>query len=71
MAEQADINQATYEADGERGEIAMDRFFSSVRAAVHEAEIAGIYMPGIATALRIEADAMAEKYPDDTNGGFE
>lgn len=29
----------------------------------------GGYMPAIATRLRIIADEMADKYPDDTNGG--
>ena len=29
----------------------------------------GGYMPAIATLLRIRADEMADKYPDDTNGG--
>lgn len=30
----------------------------------------GGYMPAIATLLRIYADEMAGKYPDDTNGGY-
>lgn len=41
---------------------AIDRYASAVR------ENAG-YMPAIATRLRIIADEMADKYPDDTNGG--
>lgn len=31
----------------------------------------GAYMPALATVLRIHADEMADKYPDDTNGGKE
>ena len=30
---------------------------------------AGAYMPGLATRLRIEADELAKKYPDEINGG--
>ena len=40
-----------------------------IDAAVGEAERAGAYMPAIATALRIKADEIADRYPDDTNGG--
>lgn len=29
----------------------------------------GEYMPAIATLLRIYADELADRYPDDTNGG--
>ena len=47
----------------------MRQFFERIRDAVRVAELDGVYMPSIATALRIEADEMAEKYPDDTNGG--
>jgi hypothetical protein len=32
---------------------------------------AGYYMPAIATRLRIYADEMADKYPDEINGGAE
>ncbi len=38
-------------------------------AAVAEAKVAGCYMPAIATMLRLKADELADKYPDDTNGG--
>jgi len=31
--------------------------------------VAGAYMPGLATRLRIEADELAKKYPDEINGG--
>ncbi len=41
-----------------------------VDAAVSEFERAGVYMPSIATALRLKADELAEKYPDDANGGY-
>lgn len=30
---------------------------------------AGAYMPALATRLRLYADDLADKYPDDTNGG--
>jgi hypothetical protein len=30
---------------------------------------AGAYMPAVATRLRIYADGLADKYPDDSNGG--
>ncbi len=41
-----------------------------IDTAISRAERAGFYMPAIATALRLKADEMAEKYPDDTNGGL-
>ncbi len=41
-----------------------------VEAAVSEFERAGVYMPSIATALRLKADELAEKYHDDTHGGY-
>ncbi len=41
-----------------------------IEAAVSDAERAGVYMPAIATALRLKADELAERYPDDTNGGL-
>ncbi len=41
-----------------------------IDAAVGEAERAGRYMPAISTTLRLKADELAERYPDDTNGGF-
>jgi len=34
-----------------------------------EAESLGVYMPSLATYLRIHADELADKYPDDINGG--
>tara|TARA_R110000751_G_scaffold307812_1_gene431803 strand:+ start:3636 stop:3839 length:204 start_codon:yes stop_codon:yes gene_type:complete len=30
---------------------------------------AGAYMPALATRLRVHADELADKYPDDTNEG--
>ena len=41
----------------------------AIRAYEDECLAAGAYMPGIATGLRILADELAEKYPDDANGG--
>ena len=41
-----------------------------IDAAVCEAEEAGCYMPAIATAIRLKADELAERYPDDANGGL-
>lgn len=34
-----------------------------------ECATAGGYMPSLATLLRIYADELADKYPDDANGG--
>ena len=36
-----------------------------------EAELLGVYMPSLATYLRLHADDLADRYPDDTNGGKE
>ena len=33
------------------------------------AERAGFYMPALATLLRLAADEMADRYPDDTKAG--
>ena len=41
-----------------------------IDAAVGKAERSGAYMPAIATAIRLKADELAERYPDDVNGGF-
>jgi len=30
----------------------------------------GVYMPSLATYLRLHADELADKYPDDVNGGL-
>ena len=34
-----------------------------------EAKMLGVYMPALATYLRIHADDLADRFPDDTNGG--
>ena len=34
-----------------------------------EADSLGVYMPSLATYLRLHADELADKYPDDVNGG--
>ena len=46
-----------------------DTLDGMIEAAVSEAEKAGVYMPAIATRLRLLADEYADRYPDDTNGG--
>ena len=33
-----------------------------------QADILGVYMPSLATYLRLHADELADKYPDDVNG---
>jgi len=35
-----------------------------------QAGILGVYMPSLATYLRLHADELADKYPDDVNGGL-
>jgi hypothetical protein len=35
-----------------------------------QADILGVYMPSLATYLRLHADELADKYPDDVNGGL-
>lgn len=35
-----------------------------------QADRLGVYMPSLATYLRLHADELAEKYPDDANGGM-
>ena len=42
-----------------------------IDAAVGEAERAGCYMPAISTVLRLKADELADRYPDDSNGGLQ
>ncbi len=37
---------------------------------VSSMEDADVYMPSIATVLRLKADELAERYPDDANGGI-
>ena len=36
-----------------------------------QADILGVYMPSLATYLRLHADELADKYPDDVNGGLQ
>lgn len=43
-------------------EAAVDRFESAMLDA-------GAYMPAMATRLRLIADSLADRYPDDINGG--
>ena len=35
-----------------------------------QADILGVYMPSLATYLRLHADELADKYHDDVNGGL-
>lgn len=41
----------------------------SIKTFEQEYASAGGHMPAIATLLRIYADELADKYPDDANGG--
>lgn len=50
---------------------AFDDIQASLEAIEREMLELGAYMPALATILRIHADEMADKYPDDTNGGQE
>ena len=34
-----------------------------------QADLLGVYMPSLATYLRLHGDDLADKYPDDINGG--
>ena len=48
--------------------MSMEQFFYRLDCLVGDAEDSSeIYMPGLATALRVKADEMAELYPDDAN----
>lgn len=47
----------------------IDELRESIEAYEKSCKEKGGYMPALATLLRIFADEMAEKYPDDTNGG--
>lgn len=50
----------------ERANIALGE---SIERFVTAYAVAGAYMPSIATWLRIAADELADRFPDDTNGG--
>lgn len=52
--------------DWELAKVTLDE---AVRKFVAEANLLGVYMPGLATYLRLHADELAEKHPDDINGG--
>lgn len=49
-------------------ENAMHTFMQNVSVLVQLAQRDGLYMPAIATALRIEADEIDERFPSDVNG---
>jgi len=47
----------------------MDILETRIEGTISEMERSGVYMPCIATVLRLKADEIADRYPDDTNGG--
>ncbi len=47
----------------------MKALLDAIDVAVDKAEKSECYKPAIATALRLKADEMADKYPDDTTEG--
>ena len=56
-------------ADMKKVKAAADDLYRAILTFERAAIEAEAYLPGIATRLRIYADEMADKYPDDTNGG--
>lgn len=57
--------QARWEDDGQRD--AMHTFMQNVSVLVQLAQRDGLHMPSIATALRIEADEIDERFPSDVD----
>jgi hypothetical protein len=51
-------------------EVAKDDLDAAILEFTMQADILGVYMPSLATYLRIHADELADKYPDDVNGGL-
>ncbi len=47
----------------------MKKMDDEIDAVCREMERDGVYMPSIATCLRLKADELAELYPDDSNKG--
>jgi hypothetical protein len=56
------------ESDDDIGK-ALNDFRQAVEVFERQMLAADAYMPSLATSLRIHADELADKYPDDTNGG--
>lgn len=50
--------------DWEVAKVTMDE---AVRKFAQDADELGVYMPSLATYLRLHADELADKYPDDAN----
>lgn len=50
-------------------ELAKVDFDKAVSAFTKAADQLGVYMPSLATYVRLHGDELADKYPDDTNGG--
>ena len=46
-----------------------DKLRNAVEEFVQDCQRRGGYMPACATVLRIIADELADRFPDDTNGG--
>lgn len=46
---------------------ACDDFEIALEALVGKCQDAGAYMPGLATRLRLYADEIADRFPDETN----
>ena len=51
-------------------EVAKDDLDAAILEFTKQADILGVYMPSLATYLRLHADELADKYPDDVNGGL-
>ena len=51
-------------------EVAKDDQDAAILEFTMQADILGVYMPSLATYLRLHADELADKYPDDVNGGL-
>jgi hypothetical protein len=51
-------------------EVAKDDLDAAILEFTMQADILGVYMPSLATYLRLHADELADKYPDDVNGGL-
>ena len=49
-------------------EVAKDDLDAAILEFTMQADILGVYMPSLATYLRLHADELADKYPDDVNG---
>lgn len=50
-------------------ELAKAEFDKAVLAFTEEMDLCGAYMPSLATYLRLHADELADKFPDDINQG--